>query len=131
VGVTFSVEDEPAEIEVDSMRMQRVLQNLITNAVQALNSKPGGRIDVRAWVRDSILFLSVRDNGPGIPPEIKDRIFDPFVTYGKTGGTGLGLAIVKNVVTAHRGKISYETQAAQGTEFLIRVPQDSTSRAVE
>jgi signal transduction histidine kinase len=131
VGVTFNVEDEPAEIEVDSMRLQRVLQNLTSNAVQALNGKPGGRIDVRAWVRDSMLYLSVRDNGPGIPAEIRDRIFDPFVTHGKSGGTGLGLAIVSNVVAAHRGKITFETEAGQGTEFLIRLPQDSASRAVE
>jgi signal transduction histidine kinase len=131
VGVTFSVEDEPAEIEVDSLRLQRVLQNLTSNAVQAVNSKPGGRVDVRAWVRDSTLFLSVRDNGPGIPEEIRGRIFDPFVTHGKKGGTGLGLAIVRNVVAAHRGTISFETQTGQGTEFLIRLPQDSSSRAVE
>jgi signal transduction histidine kinase len=131
VGVTLTVEEEPADIEVDSMRLQRVLQNLVNNAVQALNSKPGGRIDVRAWVADSTLYLSVRDNGPGIPPEIRDRIFDPFVTHGKTGGTGLGLAIVKNVVIAHRGKITFETQIGQGTEFLIRIPQDAGSRPVE
>jgi len=131
VGITFHVEDEPAEIEVDSLRLQRVLQNLVSNAVQALNSRPEGRIDVRAWVADSTLYLSVRDNGPGIPAEIKDRIFEPFVTHGKAGGTGLGLAIVKNVVTAHRGKITVETQAGQGTEFLIRLPQDAGSRAVE
>ena len=131
VGVTFSVEDEPAEIEVDSMRLQRVLQNLASNAVQALNSRPGGRIDVRAWVRDSMLHLSVRDNGPGIPAGIQDRIFDPFVTHGETGGSGLGLAIANKVVTAHRGKITFETQAGQGTEFLIRIPQDAASRPVE
>jgi signal transduction histidine kinase len=130
VGVTINVEDDPAEIEVDSMRLQRVLQNLVGNAAQALKSKPGGRIDVRAWVSDSTLFLSVRDNGPGIPAEVKERIFDPFVTFGKTGGTGLGLAIVSNIVTAHRGKISFETEAGQGTEFLVRVPQDSSSRPV-
>lgn len=130
VGVTLNVEADPAEIEVDSMRMLRVLQNLVSNAVQALNAKPGARIDVRAWVSDSILFFSIRDNGPGIPAAIKDRIFEPFATYGKIGGTGLGLAIVKNVVTAHRGKIALETQAGQGTEFLIRMPQDSSSRPV-
>jgi len=130
-GIQFNVEDDPAEMEVDSMRLQRVLQNLVNNAVQALNSRPGGRIDVRAWVRDSILYLSVRDNGPGIPAEIKERIFEPFVTHGKKGGTGLGLAIVRNVVTAHRGKITVETQAGQGTEFLIRIPQDAAGRAVE
>ncbi len=70
------------------MRLLRVLQNLVSNAVQALSSRPGGRIDVRAWVSDSMLYLSVRDNGPGIPAEIKPRIFEPFVTYGKTGRDG-------------------------------------------
>jgi signal transduction histidine kinase len=130
-GIKFSVEEEPAEIEVDSMRLQRVLQNLLSNALEALKSRPDGRIDVRAWVRDSILYLTVRDNGPGIPAEVRDRIFDPFVTHGKTGGTGLGLAIADNVVAAHHGKITVETQAGQGTEFLIRIPQDAASRAVE
>ena len=130
IGITFEVEADPAEIEVDSLRLQRVLQNLCSNAVEALKAKPGGRVDVRAWVGDSILYLSVRDNGPGIPAEIKDRIFQPFVTHGKTGGTGLGLAIVRNVVTAHRGKITVETQAGQGTEFLIQIPQDAASKPV-
>jgi signal transduction histidine kinase len=130
VGVTFNIDDEPAEIEVDSMRLLRVLQNLVANAVDAVGSKPGARIDVRAWVRDSVLLLSIRDNGPGIPAEIRDRVFDPFVTYGKKGGTGLGLAIVHNIVTAHRGKITFETQIGQGTEFLVHLPQDSTSDAV-
>ena len=130
IGITFNVEAESAEIEVDSMRLQRVLQNLVSNAVETLKSKPGGRIDVRAWVGDTILYLSVRDNGPGIPPEIRDRIFQPFVTQGKAGGTGLGLAIVNNVVAAHRGKITFETQTGQGTEFLIQIPQDADSKAV-
>ncbi len=130
VGVKFNLEAEPAEIEVDSMRLLRVLQNLVSNAVEALASKPGGLIDVRAWVADSILYLTVRDNGPGIPAGIRDRIFEPFATQGKVGGTGLGLAIVSNVVAAHRGKITFETQAGQGTEFLIRLPQDAASRPV-
>jgi len=132
VGVTVNVEADPADIEVDSMRLQRVLQNLVSNAVDAMKSRtrPGGRIDVRAWVADSVLNLSVWDNGPGIPAEIKNRLFEPFVTQGKLGGTGLGLAIVKNVIKAHRGKITFETQAGQGTEFLIRIPQDSSSRPV-
>jgi signal transduction histidine kinase len=130
-GIKFSFEDQPADIEVDSLRLQRVLQNLVSNAIDAVNAKPDGRIDVRAWVADATLYLSVRDNGPGIPNEIKDRLFDPFVIYGKKGGSGLGLAIANNVVVAHRGKITFETQAGQGTEFLIRIPQDAASRAVE
>jgi signal transduction histidine kinase len=73
----------------------------------------------------------VRDNGGGIPSEIKDRLFEPFVTHGKENGTGLGLAIVRNVVTAHRGAITVETEPGQGTEFIIRLPQDAASPAVE
>jgi signal transduction histidine kinase len=130
VGISIVTEDDPAEIEVDAMRLQRVLQNLVSNAVQSFASKIGARVDLRAWVSDSVLNLSVRDNGPGLPPAVLDRLFQPFVTYGKSGGTGLGLAIVHNVVTAHRGKITVQTQAGQGTEFLIRLPQDSTSRAI-
>ena len=129
--VVIEAETDPAEIEVDAMRLQRAMQNLIGNAVQAIQSRPGGRIDLRTWVADSMLNISVRDNGPGIPPEVKARLFEPFMTYGKTGGTGLGLAIVKNVVTAHRGKISVETQPGQGTEFHIRLPQDSSSPEVD
>ena len=130
VPVHVEIEAEPADIEVDALRLQRVLQNLFFNAVQALNAKVGGRIDIRAWVADSVFYLSVRDNGPGIPAKIKDRLFEPFVSFGKTGGTGLGLAIVSNVVNAHRGKITFETQAGQGTEFLIRLPQDAASKPV-
>lgn len=128
--ITLRIENEPAEIEVDSLRLQRVLQNLVANAVDSLKGRPDARIDIRSWVGDAVFHLAVRDNGPGIPPEIKDRLFEPFVTHGKTGGTGLGLAIVRNVVTAHRGKITVETQAGQGTEFLVRIPQDARAKAV-
>lgn len=129
-GAIVVLESDPAEIEVDVARILRVLQNLVFNAAQAINYKPGGRIDVQAWVADSVFYLSVRDNGPGIPNQVRERIFEPFVTFGKQGGTGLGLPIVNNVVMAHRGKITFETQAGQGTEFLIRLPQDATSRPV-
>ena len=131
-GVKVNVTNEPAEIEIDAMRLLRVLQNLVSNAVDAVKDKPdeSGVIDVQAWVRDATLHLLVRDNGSGIPAEIKDRIFEPFVTHGKSGGTGLGLAIVLNVVTAHRGKVTLKSSSL-GTEFLIRLPQDAASPAVE
>ena len=129
-GVKVNVTNEPAEIEIDSMRLLRVLQNLVSNAVDVVKDKEDGVIDVQAWVRDATLHMIVRDNGSGIPPEIKDRIFEPFVTHGKAGGTGLGLAIVQNVVSAHRGKITLKTSSL-GTEFLIRIPQDAASPAVE
>jgi signal transduction histidine kinase len=137
VGETFVAQDavinaetDPAEIEIDVDRLLRALQNLVANAVQAVNARVGGRIDLSAWVADSVLNISVRDNGAGVPPELKSRLFEPFATFGKKGGTGLGLAIVKNVAVAHRGKVTVESQAGQGTEFLLRIPQDAASAAV-
>ena len=125
-GVEFSFEAEPAPVEIDSMRLLRVLQNLVSNAVDAINQQPGGRIEVRAWVEDNIFNLTVSDNGPGIPDAVQERIFEPFVTHGKKGGTGLGMAIVKNVVTAHHGTIAFETAPDEGTTFFVKLPQHPT-----
>jgi len=122
-GVEFRCTAEPATIEVDTMRLQRLLQNLVTNAVEAVTGKPDGRIELRAWVEDMVFYLTVSDNGPGIPDAVKDRIFEPFITHGKKNGTGLGMAIVQNVVAAHRGTITFETAAGQGTRFLVKLPQ--------
>jgi signal transduction histidine kinase len=121
-ALTFQLEATPAEIEIDVMRCLRLLQNLVTNSVEALAGREGGCIRLQAWVEDGFFSLSVADNGPGIPLEIRDRVFEPFVTHGKKGGIGLGMAIVQNVVTAHSGKIKLET-GAEGTSFLIQIPQ--------
>ncbi len=129
-GIQFSMEADPAPIEVDSMRLLRLVQNLVANAVDALGKKSDGHIDVRAQVEDSIFYLKVKDNGPGIPDAIKDRIFEPFVTHGKKGGTGLGMAIAHSVVKAHRGTISFVTEKDLGTEFIVKLPQNSSCPAV-
>jgi signal transduction histidine kinase len=129
-GVQIKVEDELAEIEIDSMRLQRALQNLVTNAVEALGSQTDGSVTIALWVRDSVLHISVTDNGPGIPENIQSHMFEPFVTQGKKGGTGLGMAIVHNVITGHRGKITFESTPGKGTRFLARIPQDGASKPV-
>lgn len=67
--------------------------------------------------------IAVSDNGKGIPPEIKDTFFEPFVTHGKSRGTGLGTAIVKSIVKAHNGSISFESSSNTGTTILIRLPK--------
>ncbi len=121
-GVECQFSCEPAEIEIDDLRCLRLLQNLLTNAVEALLGKPDGKIAIRGWVEDGMFNLSISDNGPGIPKEIRDRVFQPFVTHGKKGGIGLGMAIVNNVVNAHRGKVKLET-SEEGTRFLAQLPQ--------
>jgi signal transduction histidine kinase len=66
--------------------------------------------------------LHVSDNGPGIPEELRDTLFDAFVTHGKKKGVGLGLAIAKSIVEAHSGTITFDTSMGQGTTFHVRLP---------
>jgi signal transduction histidine kinase len=122
-GIEIHFDADPAGIEVDSMRLQRVLQNLVTNAIEALRATPKPRIEIKAWVKHSSFCLAVKDNGPGIPAAIQSQIFEPFVTHGKSEGIGLGMAIVRNIVTAHGGTITFETGPDRGTSFLISLPQ--------
>jgi signal transduction histidine kinase len=68
------------------------------------------------------LQISVWDNGPGIPPEIQDSVFQPFVSYGKSEGSGLGLAIVKKIVEDHAGEIYLDGGSETGTLFKITIP---------
>ena len=70
-----------------------------------------------------MVFVSVQDNGPGIPDSIKDKIFQPFFTTKPTGqGTGLGLSVSYDIVKAHGGEIKVESSVGKGTEFIIQIP---------
>jgi len=121
-GLFWEIIAEPGTIEIDEMRCLRLLQNLVTNAVEALSGNIDGQIHIRGWVEGAMFNLSISDNGPGIPEAIRDRVFQPFVTHGKKGGIGLGMAIVNNVVTAHHGNVKLET-SEKGTHFLAQLPQ--------
>jgi signal transduction histidine kinase len=129
-GLAWKIEAEPADIEIDELRCLRLLQNLLTNAVEALMGDPAGRIEIRGWVESGLFNLSITDNGPGIPEGIRDRVFQPFVTNGKKGGIGLGMAIVNNVVTAHSGKVKLDT-SERGTHFLVQLPQFAQPKPAE
>jgi C4-dicarboxylate-specific signal transduction histidine kinase len=126
-GVAIGFKAEPVGVDLDVMRMHRVLQNLVTNAIDALHGTSQPRLQVSGWVKDSIFHLTVEDNGPGIPLGIQSRIFEPFVTHGKTKGIGLGMAIVWNIVKAHDGAITFDTAPDRGTTFLVRLPQKAAA----
>ncbi len=106
---------------LDSERITRALQNLIRNAVEAMAPLGGGLVVIRADVEEKELTFRVSDTGPGIPGSITPRLFQSFVTAGKTDGTGLGLAIVKRIVEEHGGTVSL-APAARGACFLLRLP---------
>ena len=122
--LTFTVDvpmDLPAVL-VDRLHIERVLANLITNAVR--HTQRHGAIHVTAAQRDGDVALAVADTGRGIPPEYLPRIFDKFVQVpnASSGGAGLGLAISKHIIEAHRGQISVRSEMGRGTTFTFTLP---------
>jgi signal transduction histidine kinase len=114
----------------DVEKLRRVLINLMANALDSLEESrtQGPRIQVISGedLAGREVWLRVRDNGPGIAPEMLPRIFNPFHTS-KSSGTGLGLAISKKLVDAHGGSIEVHSSPGQGTEFLLRFPKHAVS----
>jgi len=108
----------------DGKMMQRAVMNLILNAVEAAGEgDAGGEVAVNlAEVDERQIVLTVRDNGPGIPVELLDRIFNPFFTT-RDRGTGLGLAIVHQITEALGGSVRARNQAEGGAEFALRLPR--------
>lgn len=122
ITVTRSQEG-PCMGRFDPAKLERVLLNLLVNAGEAL--APGaGRIDVTCTANDRGLEIRVADTGPGIAPEIRDKLFQPFVSFGKDNGIGLGLTVVQSIVQRHGGQVSVERTGPQGTVFLIMLPRD-------
>ena len=107
-------------VEIDVARFTRVLCNLIKNAREAM--KGGGILSLSTDLVQDQVVIRLSDTGSGIPPEILPRLFEPFVTHGKSNGTGLGMAIAKSVVEAHGGRISVSSVPGNGTTVDIRLP---------
>ena len=106
----------------DKTNLNSAVSNLVKNAVQAIGSKPDGRIDVTLNNTEASFLISVKDNGKGIKEEDKDRIFLPNFTT-KSGGSGVGLSLTYNIVQAAGGTISFESQEGEGAEFIIMLPK--------
>lgn len=113
--------DDRGVARFDEAKITRALNNLIRNAVDAMRGRTG-KIVVRVKREGGAIVFSVSDTGPGIPAEIKSRLFESFVTSGKKGGTGLGLAIVKRVVDEHGGQVEVHS-TPRGTTFRLVLPQ--------
>ncbi len=125
-GIDFEVEARYDGIAYfDEQKLLRVFHNLARNAVEAMPD--GGKLVVTVDKIDDKLVWSVKDSGPGIPPELRGRLFELFATN-KKGGTGLGLAIVKKIVDDHHGAIACDT-GTTGTTFTIRLPIARTTDA--
>ena len=121
--------DPDIEVCVDSDRIQQVFQNLIDNGIKY--GRPEGELLVTAKLgEDGFVVVSVADDGPGIPEEVRDRVFERFFRVDKArsreqGGTGLGLAIVKHIVQSHGGRVWLDRGEETGAVFSFSIPIDS------
>jgi signal transduction histidine kinase len=105
----------------DQRKLERALYNLLLNACEAA-PPVGGTVEVTAAAVADSITISVADNGPGIAESIRDRLFHPFVSYGKENGTGLGLAVVQKIVQDHGGEIFVERTVQGKTVFQVVLP---------
>ncbi|SMC20584.1 PAS domain S-box-containing protein [Desulfacinum hydrothermale DSM 13146] len=123
IRVELHLADDLPEIPLDVERIKQVVVNLLMNARQAVNGRGLVRVTTRRDGDD--LEMRVWDDGPGIDPAIRDKIFDPFFSTKSPGeGTGLGLSVSYGIVQDHGGDISVESEPGQWTEFMVRLPRE-------
>jgi signal transduction histidine kinase len=111
-------EPDPFTVEADPIQFRQVLSNLIANAMQALDG--GGTLEIRAHMDDAVAVIEVADDGPGVPSEHRNRIFQPLFST-KARGTGLGLSICRQIVERHGGSLEL-LDSDSGARFAIRMP---------
>jgi len=126
IELVLELDIETVPMRGDVIGLRRLLLNLVLNARDALG-ETGGRITVRVVHAAGRAVLEVEDDGPGIAPEVRARLFEPFFTLRRQGrGSGLGLAVVYSIVTAHDGEVDVRSQPGEGTRFIVRLPLGDT-----
>jgi nitrogen fixation/metabolism regulation signal transduction histidine kinase len=127
--VTLRLDTKVGPIEADRVRVRQILNNLLTNALEALDGQPDGEVTVETRVESPGVEIVVTDNGPGFQRELVGQVFDPYVTS-KPKGTGLGLAIVRKIVEEHGGRIEADNAPAGGARVRVWLPADESARGV-
>jgi signal transduction histidine kinase len=117
------ITDVPDAVEcpMERARMERVFRNLLENAVEVMPS--GGTVRIEVHSEQDTVLIAVKDTGPGIRPEVRPRLFQPFVTFGKKNGLGLGLALARQTLLDHGGDL-WVNGAGPGAEFHMRLPKE-------
>jgi PAS domain S-box-containing protein len=132
VELRLDLDDAIGNIEADRGRVRQILNNLVTNALEALEGIPSPRLDVATKYEQggdaAYAIVTVCDNGPGFQRELLGRVFDPYVTS-KPKGTGLGLAIVKKIVEEHGGRIDAENRPEGGARVRVVLPMKDSTRS--
>jgi signal transduction histidine kinase len=126
--VNASFADAPPQLTLDKAQLQQAILNLMSNASDAMGGK--GTIDLTVRPADDEVILEIRDNGPGMAPEVSDRVFEPFFTTKATGrGHGLGLPITQQLVQRNGGTIDLDTALGEGTTFLLHFPVSAAAES--
>lgn len=137
VEVSIDLPEAPVPLEGDEDLLHRALFNLVLNACQAVGERGQVQVTLRRRTADEgatglpmreVYAIEVRDDGPGIPADIQDRLFEPFATT-KPGGSGLGLAVVHRAIETHRGVILVDSDS-QGTRFTVYLPAEAEASGV-
>jgi len=125
ITAVFTYADQPLCVMLDRDKWHRIFENLCTNAVKF--TRPGGVINIQTKYIDNKAYISIKDNGIGIPPDDIPKLFVPFSKVGRKGtageeSTGLGLSIVKKLVEIHNGSVDVTSIVGEGTEFAVCLP---------
>ena len=131
--VNVNLAEDNHQILGNKNALTGAIQNLLHNSITALQEhripeRDKAIVSIQAYSQDNYVYLSIKDNGPGIDKNVAEKIFQPFYTS-SSKGTGLGLAVVKSVVTAHQGEVSLIHKADQGAHFVIKLPLLANSEA--
>jgi signal transduction histidine kinase len=123
VALSCALLASPDEINADRASIRQVILNLVMNAIQAVSVIEGRReVAIRTGWESGSVVLEVADNGPGVPSEVREKLFQPFTTSNKTSGIGLGLAITADLVKLHHGQIALVAGGEVGTTFRVTLP---------
>ncbi len=133
VELKLNLDSQLPEVAADRVRIRQILNNLLTNSLEALEGRQGARIDIQTHLAEESGSLQaaivVADNGPGFQRDLIGAVFDPYVTS-KPKGTGLGLAIVKKIVEEHGGRIEADNPRTGGARIRILLPLGESSRSL-
>ena len=114
-----------AEADIDPWNLQSAIYNLVLNACQAARqSTRAPRVEVHGVELDERIYVTILDNGPGIPASVRRTLFDPFVTAGKPNGTGLGLTLARRIAEEHGGSVCLDESNREMTAFTLNLTQN-------
>ncbi len=124
IRLTLELDERLPELQADEDALHDAVLNLVTNAVDVLEENTGGEVCVRTRRDDAagVARICVVDNGPGIPPDVQEKMFTLFFTTKGRGGTGIGLSVTHRIIAEHHGSLSFDSSPDEGTTFTIELP---------